>query len=599
MFTRFVLTLAACAFGFGVVSTGFATPPPLRDAQPILQASYMERKMVASPRAHATHSGDFYTQLSGQEVVSTWREPADNLDYVSVQTSGEYAIIASGPHIEGTGAFHLAKPDPNAAEIITLNPSFAVEADTRLFFESRLGWASSDQIARVEVSTDGGSSWTPLWSRVGTDDPGQGAFERVELSLEDFAGQIIRLRFNYILQGVRYFPQTLLIAGWLIDDIQISSTWLIEPELYSIGDPTALEQQMLEVTNRARADAMAEAIRLRKTNDPDVLSAVTFFEVDFDFMEGQFAELPRHLPPLAFNARLLEAARLHSLDMLQNDFQGHTSSGDPPSPVPPGSTLAQRFELLAYEPIAASENVFAYARSVWHGHAGFNIDWGDSGSGSVGGMQNPSGHRMNIHGPEFREIGLSIIEGSADEVGPLIVTQKFATESGRDQPFITGVAWIDANGNGVYDPGEGIGGVVVSVEGERFYAVTASAGGYAIPVSGDGSYMVTFTSEDFPTRTKVASVENNENLKLDFRPDLSPFETNAPTIEYFGLVSGESKHWKLHIANAGLAPVLQMSTDAQTWTDLPISPTPAADDTHIFLIPVDESQVQFFRALKR
>ncbi|MCC5840578.1 MAG: hypothetical protein JJT96_10665 [Opitutales bacterium] len=574
-------------------------PPPTTGPAPILQSRVATGQTVAILRVHTIPAGAIYAELSEPEIVSTWQEPADNLDYVTVQTSGQYNNIASGPHIEGTGAFHLAKPDPNAAEIITLHPSFAVEADTRLFFESRLGWASPDQFARVEVSTDGGTTWNVLWSRAGTGGSGQGAFSRVELSLEDYAGQIIRLRFNYVLQGGRYFPQTVFIAGWLIDDIQISPSLLIQPELYSIGDPTALEQQMLEVINRARADAMAEAMRLRNTDDPEVLNAIAFFDVDLDFMEDQFAKLPRHLPPLAPNVRLAEVARLHSLDMLQNDFQGHDSSANPPPPLTPGATLGERLALKNYESIAASENVFAYARSVWHGHAGFNIDWGDTGSGSVGGMQNPSGHRINIHSPDFREIGMGLIEGSADEVGPLIVTQKFGTESGRDQPFITGVAWVDANENGVYDPGEGIGGIVVTVEGERFYAVTATAGGYAIPVSGNGSYTVTFTDDVFPTRTEVVSVRNGENLKLDFRPDLPPSESAAPTIEFFGRAPEYPNHWKLSVGRGGLSPVLQMSTDAQTWTDLPISSLPADDGTHTFLIPANDIHVQFFRILQR
>lgn len=480
--------------------------------------------------------------------------------------------------------------------MITLHPSFAVAADTRLFFESRLGWASASQFARVEVSTNNGATWAVLWSRAGTGDAGQGAFERVDISLTPYAGQIVRLRFNYFFQSGSYFPQTTLIAGWLIDDIQIGSTFEIEPVLYSISNPSPLEQEMIEMINRARADARAEATRLRETTDPQVLSAVSFFNVDFDLMEMQFAELPRHVPPVAPNARLANAARLHSLDMLENDFQGHISSNSPPPPVSPGATMSERLAVQGYQRRTASENVFAYGRSVWHGHAGFNIDWGDSGTGSVGGMQDPPGHRMNIHNPAFRELGMGLIEGSGTNVGPLLITQNFATEIGRDQPFITGVAWIDTNNNGVYDPGEGVGGVVVTVEGERFYAVTADAGGYAIPVPGDGHYTVTFSSGENPPRSKGVLVENNENVKLDYRPDLTPPMPTAPTVEYFGRATGDAGLLEFRVRTEGPVPVLQTSTDLQSWTNLPLSPATAEGSTYTFSIPVEDVLSRFFRA---
>ena len=61
--------------------------------------------------------------------------------------------------------------------------------------------------------------------------------------------------------------------------------------LYSIGDPTAEEQLILEFINRARADANAEAQRLANTTDEDVLNAIDFFGVDLDVMINQFSTL--------------------------------------------------------------------------------------------------------------------------------------------------------------------------------------------------------------------------------------------------------------------------------------------------------------------
>ncbi len=66
-------------------------------------------------------------------------------------------------------------------------------------------------------------------------------------------------------------------------------------------------------------------------------------------------------------------------------------------------------------------------------------------------MQDPSGHRTNVYRNNIREIGVGVIEGTNGSVGPLLVTHALATESSYDQPFITGVAYYDIDGNGGYD----------------------------------------------------------------------------------------------------------------------------------------------------
>src|SRR6476469_9127147 len=137
-------------------------------------------------------------------------------------------------------------------------------------------------------------------------------------------------------------------------------------QLYSIGDPTNEEQYYLELINRARANPAAEAIRLATTTDAEVLSAYGFFGVNLVLMQAQFALIPTQ-PPYSMNATLLNAARAHSQNMLQTNYQGHTG---------PDGTLTTR--LAGYVANAngwsIGENVFAYSKSVWYGHAAFQVD---------------------------------------------------------------------------------------------------------------------------------------------------------------------------------------------------------------------------------
>jgi hypothetical protein len=286
--------------------------------------------------------------------------------------------------------------------------------------------------------------------------------------------------------------------------------------LYSIGDPTDEEQLYLEYINRARANPTAEGLGLQSTTDADVLADYEFFGVNIPLMLSQFAAISP-APPVSLNSRLTAAARLHSQDMLENQFQGHNGSN--------GSDLASRITAQNYNWTTIGENVFSYAHSVWHGHAGFNVDWG--GNASTGGMQDPPGHRVSIHNPSFREVGIGVVNGSNGKVGPQLVTQDFASR-GNPTPFVTGVAYYDLNGNDFYDVGEGIGDVTVLASGAQSYGLTASSGGYSVPVPGNGAYTVTFRVPGVPEVKRTVVVSNNSNVKVDLRPAYEPPVLSGP-----------------------------------------------------------------------
>jgi uncharacterized protein YkwD len=289
-------------------------------------------------------------------------------------------------------------------------------------------------------------------------------------------------------------------------------------QLYSIGSPTNEEQYYLELINRARANPTAEGIRMATTTDQQVRNAYNSFGVNLVLMQAQFATiLPA--PPLSMNATLTTAARAHSQNMLQNNYQGHDG---------PDGTLTTRLQnyTAGANGWSVGENVYAYSKSVWYGHAGFQVDWG--GTAATGGMQSPPGHRLNIHSTGFREVGIGVVLGSNGSVGPQLVTQDFGSRGGL-LPFVTGVVYRDLNSNGFYDPGEGLGGVTVNVSNSNSYAVTANSGGYSVPVPGSGNYTVTFSGGSAPTSQKNVSVINGQNAKSDYVVTGSATPTPTPT----------------------------------------------------------------------
>ncbi len=274
--------------------------------------------------------------------------------------------------------------------------------------------------------------------------------------------------------------------------------------LYSIdgtdGPPTNEETFYLELINRARAHPAAEGERLRTTTDADVQSAVAFFRVDTAMMAEEFNAIAA-APPVAFHARLLNAARLHSRDQFSNQFQGHTGSN--------GSTLTSRLQAAGYPFASAGENVFASGRSVFHGHAGFQIDWGEG----PGGMQTGRGHRVTIHNPALREVGVGVVLGTNGGVGPQVVTQNFASQQNAT-PLLTGVAYADLSGDEFYSPGEGLGGLTVTVSGASFFARTAPSGAFSVPLPGNGTFTVRFSGLGVDESGTV-TVTGGRNVKRD------------------------------------------------------------------------------------
>jgi Cysteine-rich secretory protein family len=291
---------------------------------------------------------------------------------------------------------------------------------------------------------------------------------------------------------------------------------VVGPTLYSIGNPSDLEQQYLEYINRARLAPSAEAVRLSSTTNPNLLALYAQFGINIPALVTQLNTIAP-AAPLSFNSKLIAAARAHSLEMATRRIQTHTGTN--------GSSPTTRISAQGYAWSAVGENVQGYAGSVLTGHASLEVDFGISPTG----MQTPPGHRNNIHG-NFREIGIGVAETSTAGFGPQVVTQDFATSTLSPQlPFITGVAYYDFNGNGFYDPQEGLAGAKVSVGGAKYYAITSDSGGYSIPVPSNGNYPVTFSASNLPSQQSTLTVSSLKNVKLDWVPSYSPAIISGPT----------------------------------------------------------------------
>jgi len=205
--------------------------------------------------------------------------------------------------------------------------------------------------------------------------------------------------------------------------------------------------------------------------------------------------------------------------MIDFDQQSHNLPGEP--------SLGQRITNAGYSWTAAAENIFASALSVFYGHAGFAIDWGDNPDT---GIQQPPGHRNNMMNGNFREVGIAVVpeDDPATSVGPLVITQVFgnraALENGSES-WLLGYAIRDVDDDNFYSIGEGLDDVTVNISGitDPSFSdstTTLSAGGYQILLP-DGDYQVDFVRDGVVFDTQNVTI-NGENEKVDAIIDAAP-----------------------------------------------------------------------------
>ena len=232
---------------------------------------------------------------------------------------------------------------------------------------------------------------------------------------------------------------------------------------YSHGDPTGLEQQMLELVNRARQNPTQEGVILDLLDTAYSRDARARKPSFFANLRGEFATYSA-VPPLAFHPKLIQAARTHSQDMVTRGYFSHTN--------PEGQDPGARAAAAGYDS-GVGENIEGGGAStgaeVMHSHFGFMVDYDNVD------LAHPLGHRLNVLSSSYSEIGVGI--AGSRNAGR--ITQDFGI-AGR--VCILGVAYSDANQNGRYDAGEGMSGITVRPDFGNWFAITSSSGGFAMPI---------------------------------------------------------------------------------------------------------------------
>lgn len=251
---------------------------------------------------------------------------------------------------------------------------------------------------------------------------------------------------------------------------------------------TPQEVYLAELVNRARANPVAEGVRLG-VNLTSGLSS---------------AEQARLVPqqPLALNQYLTIAARAHGLDMAVRNFFDHVN--------PSGQTPTQRAQAAGYAG-SAGENIAAGYSGIDAAHKA----WLES-----------VGHRKNVlslwsnfdNSFHYDEFGPGVGLGIGGTYNNYYV-QKFGVRSGNTA-YILGVVYDDANNNDFYTIGEGRAGVRIDVSAAASPNVTlatyttTAAGNYQIDLA-QGSYVLRFTEENTGKVYTRSVTLGQWNVKVD------------------------------------------------------------------------------------
>jgi len=270
-------------------------------------------------------------------------------------------------------------------------------------------------------------------------------------------------------------------------------------------DVEPYELELLQMINQARANPRAVA---------------QYYGIDVEAVLNAMPELEslfssKALPPLAFNAHLYAAAQDHVLDMFENGYYARNSLD--------GRTPAMRFRENGYEPFWAGESrarlstcytqkspaetvtkIFkqmvlnAFRLQGWRDQTMFSADAVETGIRVI------AGESKALSGICGDNIHLTVADYSA----PVLYAG----------PALTGMVYCDVNENSLFDVGEGLPDVVVTIKKSDTAAAVSNvaantAGGFSTDLS-PGRYRISIStsiSTDLSDETQVQWVTIDED----------------------------------------------------------------------------------------
>lgn len=151
--------------------------------------------------------------------------------------------VKLGTPASGARSFQLVHTN-GLEQLLQFKPIVRPSAGAEIRFKSFLGYTTTNQIASVEVSTNG-IQWTALLQERGRgiSVTPTGSYGARSVSLAAWVGVELQIRFRFFVEpveGARFYSQTQPSFGWSLDDIQFTNSQIgTEPATHSLalGEP--------------------------------------------------------------------------------------------------------------------------------------------------------------------------------------------------------------------------------------------------------------------------------------------------------------------------------------------------------------------------
>ncbi len=149
--------------------------------------------------------------------------------------------------VSGAHAYHLMHVSSDLAQAsaetrtLTLNKLLVPGPTGKLKLQSRLGLATSSEVARVQYSLDDGHSWRDIFTQYGQDTglPIENGFTPLDLPLSGLVGRPVRFRFRFDVPNQSSYslypaktsdpvPVPVPNLGWYLDDVAFEDVAVLE-----------------------------------------------------------------------------------------------------------------------------------------------------------------------------------------------------------------------------------------------------------------------------------------------------------------------------------------------------------------------------------
>ena len=181
----------------------------------------------------------------GTTAASTWTEGAEDsptpkvidgttYGYALRVASASFPAPANFAAASGTKVFHLAiGGDPAVTQSFTIDRVVIPTASSRLTFKHRFHNVTTATSLNAEISTNGGSAWTTLWTRPGDAKSSTGSSASWETTWQTgdvaipatYVGKTVMIRFSFSFNNPldTFFTSITGSGGAFVDDISVTA----------------------------------------------------------------------------------------------------------------------------------------------------------------------------------------------------------------------------------------------------------------------------------------------------------------------------------------------------------------------------------------